>query len=164
MSDLGLTSGQYYGMGYGYSQMPQLERSACTSRTSTSARISRFWVLSSWCWYCTTVIAIYSDGTSSTQSSLPTGARQHSSIILMDLFLLITGMTTMMILSLIAIQCGNDYIMQVFMKVCCEIYSICIYFDILIPWRMYLYIRFMFTVLGDMFWTCYTSILMSTIF
>ena len=66
----------------------------------------------------------YSDGTSSTQSSLPTGAQQHSSIILMDLiFLLITGLATMMILSLIAIQCENDYIMQVFMNVFCEIYS-----------------------------------------
>jgi len=29
---------------------------------------------------------------------------------------------------------------------------------------MYLCIIFMFSVLGDMFWTCYTSILMSTFF
>jgi len=36
MQDLGLTSGQRYGMGYGYRQMPQLERSASTSQTVTS--------------------------------------------------------------------------------------------------------------------------------
>ena len=79
----------------------------------------------------------------------------------MDLiFLLIAGMITMMILYLIAIQCENDYIMYVF----CEIYYICIYFDILIPRRMYLCILFMLSVLRDMFWICYTSILMSTIF
>jgi len=57
----------------------------------------------------------------------------------------------MMILYLIAIQYENDYIMQVFMNVFCKIYYICIYFDILILQRMYLYILFMLSVLGDMF-------------
>jgi len=36
MQDLDLTSGQYYGMRYGYGQMPQLKRSASTSQISTS--------------------------------------------------------------------------------------------------------------------------------
>ena len=71
---------------------------------------------------------------------------KHSSIhpiILMNLiFLLIAGMITMMIFYPIAIQCGNDYIMHVFMNVFCEIYYICIYCDILRPWRMYLCILF----------------------
>jgi len=37
MHDLGLTSGQYYSMGYGYDQMPQLKRSASTSQSSINA-------------------------------------------------------------------------------------------------------------------------------
>jgi len=88
----------------------------------------------------------------------------HSIILVDPIFLLIAVMITMMILYLIAIRCGNDYIMHVFMNVFFEIYYISIYFDILIPRRMYLCILFMLSVLRDMFWICYTSILMSTIF
>jgi len=80
------------------------------------------------------------------------------------IFLLIVRMITMTILCLITIQCGNGYIMQVFMNVFCEIYYICIYFDILIPRHMYLCILFMLSLLSDMFGTCYTSVLMSTVF
>jgi len=36
ISDLGLTSGQHYGMGYDYGQMLQLERSVSTSQTFTN--------------------------------------------------------------------------------------------------------------------------------
>jgi len=85
-------------------------------------------------------------------------------IILMDLIFLLIAVMITMILCLIAIQCGNDYIMQVFMNLICEIYYICIYFDILIPRRMYLCILFMLSVVCDMFWTCYTATLLSTIF
>jgi len=84
--------------------------------------------------------------------------------VLVPLSLLIREMITMMILCLITISCKNDYIMQVSMNVFCEIYHICIYLDILIPRCMYLCILFMLSVLSDMFSTCYTSILMSTIF
>jgi len=73
VQDLGLTSSEYYGMGYDYGQMPQLERPANTSQTSTSVEY----------YYHGADIAqlplpYYSGDTSSTQS-LPTGAQQHSS-------------------------------------------------------------------------------------
>ena len=144
--------------------MPQLERSASTSQTSTSAEYRGFEYCHPDADIVQPPLPYYSDDTSFIQSSLPSEASNIHLIILMDpIFLLIAEMITM-ILYLIAIQCGNNYIIHVFMNVFCEIYYICIYFDILIPRRMYLCILFMLSVLHDMFWACYTSILMSTIF
>ena len=144
--------------------MPQLERSASTSQTSTSTEYRCFGYyhpdadIANRHRHITLIIHTLLNHLC---------LLEHSSIhpiILMDpVFLLIAGMITMMILYLITIQCENNYIMHVFMNVFCEIYYICISFDILIPWPMHLYILFMLSVLCDMFWTCYTSILMSTI-
>ena len=77
MQDVGLTSGQHYGIGYGYGQMSQLEKSASTSQISTSAEYRGFGY-----YYHGADIAqppppYYSDNTSYIQSFLPTRAQQH---------------------------------------------------------------------------------------
>ena len=59
--------------------------------------------------------------------SLPDQTNIHTIILMKTIYLislLITGMITMMILCLIAIQYGNDYIIHVFMNIICEIYYI----------------------------------------
>jgi len=49
-------------------------------------------------------------------------------IVLMEtiymIYLLIAEIITIMILCIVAIQCENDYIMQIFMDIFCEIYYI----------------------------------------
>ena len=72
MQDLGLISGKHYDMGFSYGQMPQLETSASTSQSSNSAEYQDFE-------YYHPGANYYSDDTSSTQSSQPTGAQQYSS-------------------------------------------------------------------------------------
>ena len=42
MQDLDLPSGQHYGMGYGYNQMPQFEISASASQSFTSTEYRDF--------------------------------------------------------------------------------------------------------------------------
>ena len=79
MQDLGLTSCQHYGMGYGYGQMPQPERSASTSQTSASAQYRSFGYYHPGADIAQPPPPYYSDDISSTQSSLPIGAQQHSS-------------------------------------------------------------------------------------
>jgi len=75
MQDLGLTSDQHYGMGYGYGQMPQFERSTSTSQTSTSAEYRDFGYYHPGVDIAQPPPPYYSDDISSTQSSLPTRAQ-----------------------------------------------------------------------------------------
>jgi len=67
----------------------------------------------------------YSDDRASNQSlSLPDQTNIHTIIFMKTIYLislLIVGMITMMIWCIIAIQCENDYIMQIFTNVFCEI-------------------------------------------
>ena len=89
-------------------------------------------------------------------------------IILMEtiylVFILFAGMMIMMILCLLAIQCGNDYISRYLWIILCNLlYYACILISFYRR-RLYLCFQFMFWVLGDMFWICYTWILMSTLF
>ena len=70
----------------------------------------------------------------------------------------------MMILCLLVIQCGNDYISGYFWIILCNLlYYACILISFYRR-RLYLCFHFMFWVLGDMFWICNTWILMSTFF
>ena len=62
--------------------------------------------------------------------------------------------TMMMILCLIAIQYGNNYI-SMYLRMCNLLYCACILIC-LYRRRVYLYFRFIFSVLGDIFWTCDT--------
>ena len=66
-------------MRYGYAQMPQLERSASTSQISISAEYQDFGYYHPGADIVQPPLKYYSDDTSSTQSSLPTGPQQHSS-------------------------------------------------------------------------------------
>ena len=99
--------------------------------------------------------------------SIPDQINKHI-IMLMKIiylvFILIAGMTIMMILCLIAIQCENDYIsMYLWMYFVKFIIFACILICFYRR-RAYLYFHFMFSVISDMFWICDTWILMSTFF
>ena len=119
-------------MRYGYGQMAQLERFASTSQTSSAQNIEVLGII--------TVLILRNRHHYITLMIHPLPNHlcllKHNNIhpiILMDpIFLLIAEMITMMIFCLTAIQYGNDYIIQVFMNVFCEIYYIYIYFNILI--------------------------------
>ena len=96
------------------------ERFACTSQSSTSAEYRTFGYYHPGADIAQPPSPYYSDD-NPLSNHLCLSERNIHLIILMDLiFLLITGMITMMILYLIAIQCENDYIMQEFMNVFCE--------------------------------------------
>ena len=75
VQDLDLTSSRHYGMGYGYGQMPQLEKSASTSQTSTSAEYQDFGYYHPSADIAQPPPPYYYDNTSYTQSSLPTKAQ-----------------------------------------------------------------------------------------
>jgi len=120
--------------------------------------MSRFWVLSPWSWYCITPPPYYSDVESSSKSSQSTSSRPQTYYYPYENyapgFILIVGIIIMMILCLIAIQYGNDYISSIYE---CILYNLLYYACILIcfyRWCMYLCFRFMFSMLGDRFWIC----------
>jgi len=66
VQDLDLTSSRHYGMGYGYGQMPQLEKSASTSQTSTSIEYRSFGYYHPGANSAQPSSSYYSDDTSST--------------------------------------------------------------------------------------------------
>jgi len=74
--------------------------------------------------------------------------------VLVPVYQLIAKMITMMILCLIAIQCGNDYTSMYLWMYFMQFTILCMYFDVFLPMmRVFFCFCFMFSVLGDMFWT-----------
>jgi len=123
MQDLGLTSSQHYGIGYGYDQMLQDLWVPVNDLPSQNIEVLGIiipvLILHNRHHYIILMIHPLPN-----HLCLPEHSSIQPIIRMNPIFLLIAGMITMMILYLITIQYGNGYIMQVFINVFCEIYYI----------------------------------------